>query len=270
LHSIPNGCNYFFGFNTDTPPFDDVLIRKAFIAVVDRKDLVDKIVDYGRQPALTFTPPGVFGHVDGSDAGVGIPYDPVQAQLWLAEAGHPGGGALGMYDIDLVFPDDYFSPHNLLIAEYAYFEWLEDIGVEVDFSGLGISAYIDLLYNNTPPSMWVYGSCGNIYPDAYGYLNDFVLGLGEVLGNWDDAAYLGYLNQASQTADPDERRLIYKLAEEALVENEAVVFPIYYDANGIATRPYLERTYGNGGLGGYIADWSIARQIFLPIIVNRE
>jgi hypothetical protein len=52
------------------------------------------------------------------------------------------------------------------------------------------------------------------------------------------------------------------------VETDAVMLPIYYFANGIATKPFLQRTYGTGGFSGRIADWRIMRRVFLPLILK--
>ena len=84
----------YYGFNTSLPPFDDPLVRKAFASAIDRQDLIDQALGGPQAPALTFTAPGVFGHVDGYVAGVGHPFNAAQAQTWLAAAGYPGGAGL--------------------------------------------------------------------------------------------------------------------------------------------------------------------------------
>ena len=71
----------YLGFNVSQPPFDNVLVRKAFSAAIDRVTLNDAYTVTTSQPALTFTPPDVLGHVDGYAQGVGLPYNPSQASL---------------------------------------------------------------------------------------------------------------------------------------------------------------------------------------------
>ena len=53
--------------------------------------------------------------------------------------------------------------------------------------------------------------------------------------------------------------MLYKQAEEILVETDAVVLPIFYKAIPLATRRYLERTYSSPERG-HIANWRITKQ----------
>ncbi len=113
LRVYPISCTYYYGFSVAQPPLDNPLVRKAFIAAVDRQGLIDSVLGGVALPALTYTPPGIFGHVDGYAEGVGIPYDPVQAREWLAEAGYADGQ--GLPEITLWFNT---SPGHQAIAEY--------------------------------------------------------------------------------------------------------------------------------------------------------
>jgi hypothetical protein len=46
------------------------------------------------------------------------------------------------------------------------------------------------------------------------------------------------------------------------------MLPIYYWADGIATKPYLQRTYGSFGYSGRVADWRIIHRMLLPLILR--
>jgi oligopeptide transport system substrate-binding protein len=94
VHIQPIACTSYYGFSVSQAPFDNPLVRKAFAAATDRQGLVNTLFGGTQRPALTFTPPGVFGHVDGYAEGVGIPYNPTQARQWLADAGYPNGQGL--------------------------------------------------------------------------------------------------------------------------------------------------------------------------------
>jgi len=261
IHYAPYPCTYYYGFNTAKPPFDDLLVRKAFIAAVDRQGVVDNVTRYAQQPALTFTPPGVFGHVDGAAEAVGIPYDPTQAQQWLAAAGYPNGQGLPL--ITLMY--NTLSRHED-IAEYVRQNWTDNLGVTVVLSDTNWEDYLDLLQID-PPQVWRLGWCADHY-DAYDFLYDAVNSQRASHGGWSNAAYDSLLNLAAQTADPDTRKSLYKQLEEILVETDAIMLPIYYYANGAATKPYLERTHNHGGFGGRIADWRIAWRLFLPVVLR--
>ena len=258
LHSAPVLCTYYYGFNTAKAPFDEALVRKAFSAAVDRQGVIDNVLEYAHQPALTFTSPGIFGHVDGYAEGVGIPLNTAQAQQWLADAGYPNGQ--GLPSITLMYNT---SAGHQAIAEYVRQNWIDNLGVTVVLSDTNWNDYLDLLQTD-PPQVWRLGWCNDDY-DAYDFLHDAVIPRSVSYGNWSNATYNSLLSQAAQTADLNTRKSLYKQAEEILVETDAVMLPIYYLANGVATKPYLQRTCANSGFGGWIADWRF-NPVFLPLI----
>jgi hypothetical protein len=112
-----------------------------------------------------------------------------------------------------------------------------------------------LLYSD-PPQVWRLGWCAD-FSDAYNFLFDGVISRNVLFGDWSNPTYESLLETAAVTFDLNTRAALYQQAEEILVETEAVMLPVYYYANGFATKPYLERTYGAGGFGGWIADWEI-------------
>ncbi len=260
MYQAPRLCTYYYGFNTTKEPFDDVQVRKAFIAAVNRQGVIDDALGYPRQPALTFTPPGIFGHVDGYTEGIGIPYNPTQAQQWLADAGYPNGQ--GLPEITLMYNT---SAGHQAIAEYIRQNWIDNLGVTVALSDANWSDYLNLLQTD-PPQIWRMSWCRD-YDDAYNFLYDGVMWR-VPYGNWSNPTYDSLLSQAAQTAEPAIRESLYKQAEEILVETDAVMLPIYYYANGVATKPYLERTYRNGGFGGRISDWRFLHRIYLPVVLR--
>lgn len=250
VHIEAGSCIYYYGFSISQAPFDDPLVRKAFSAATNRQGLINDVLYYGfDQPALTFTPAGVFGHVDGYAEGVGIPYNRTQAQQWLADAGYPNGQ--GLPPIALSFNT---STGHQRIAEYVQDSWYNTLGVSVTLQSLPWQDYMVLL-NNGQLQIWRGGWCPDYY-DAYSYLHDVpVVHNRGALGNWTNATYESLLDQALREQDPDVRKALYKQAEEILVETDAVVIPLYHYADGVASKPYLERTYP--ALTFDIATWRI-------------
>ena len=275
LHVASRLGTYYYGFNTAKAPFDILLVRKAFVAAVNRQGVIDLVAGqsdaglystaHGLPLALTFTAPGMWGHVDGSAEGVGIPYNPAQGRQWLAAAGYPGGQGLPL--ITLVYNA---HPVHQAVAEYIQQNWTDNLGATVTISHTeSWGAYLELLRTDAP-QVWRLGWIGDYY-DAYNFLRESVDGFGRAnYGNWNNLAYQGLLDLAAQTGDLNQRAALYRQAEEILVETDAVMLPIYYYANGIATKPYLQRTYGDGGFGGRIADWRIIYRTFLPLILRNS
>jgi ABC-type transport system substrate-binding protein len=237
-------CTYYFGFNTAKAPFNQALVRKAFIAALDRTQL-PSILDGPVLPAMTFTPPGIFGHVDGFTEGVGIPYNPTQARQWLAAAGYPNGQDLPA--IDVVGGGLTGQITTSYSLQFAYDGWSENLDVKVNLVFMEASAFLDLLEED-PPQVWYLRWCTDQpgQHDAYYYLHDGINSLRVALGNWQNTTYDDLLSQALATPDLAARKLLYKQAEEILVETDAVILPMHY--SGVA--------------GGY--------RVFLPVVLKNR
>ncbi|MBR0841252.1 ABC transporter substrate-binding protein [Bradyrhizobium liaoningense] len=65
-------------------PLDDVRVRRAVLAAIDRKALIDGAVEGFGTPIGSFYTPGSLGYVDTTGVN---PYDPEKAKKLLAEAG---------------------------------------------------------------------------------------------------------------------------------------------------------------------------------------
>jgi oligopeptide transport system substrate-binding protein len=248
LHMQSASGTYYYGFSLSQAPFDSLLVRKAFAAATDRQGLIDTVLHGVNEPALTFTAPGIFGHVDGAAEGVGMPYDPVQAQALLAAAGYTPAT---LPPVTLWYNT---SAGHKAIAEYVRKSWYDTLGVSATLSSLAWQQPYLGQVNAGNLQVWRMGWYSD-YPDAYSFLHD-ALEPRSSFGNWNNATYDGLLDQALNEPDPDARKALYKQAEEILVETDAVMIPLYYFTGVIATKPYLERTYPAGGQPD-VAMWRI-------------
>ncbi|MAT43992.1 MAG: hypothetical protein CL609_16790 [Anaerolineaceae bacterium] len=230
----PKASTYYYGMNTSLAPFNNVLVRKAFSAAIDRRGLIRSLgTGY---PAITFTPHGVFGYVNGYEEGIGLPYDPAQARAYLAQAGYPGGQNLPT--ITLAFNNNGVVHQD--IAQYIHDCWLNVLGVDVQLQSYDWEDYLNRLAAGEF-QIWRLG-WGADYLDAYNFLHDGLIVNQTALGNWNNFTYWNLLNQASLTTDQLLRQGYFKQAEEILVETDAVVAPIYFQESITATKPYLELT----------------------------
>lgn len=249
-------CTYYYGFTNNKPPFDNVLVRKAFSAAIDRFSLVENVLKGGQIPANTFAPDGIFGNAaEDPDIAPWI-LDPElgkeQAKAWLAEAGYPNGA--GFPVVTLMHNT---SEGHRTIAEAIQAMWRETLGVEVEVVNQEWGVYLQTIRNDTPladmPHIWRLGWCAD-YADNNNWVH-------EVFNNTEGANNLrrGCLDdtcteveelefdlitkQAGAEQDPDKRLELYKQAEKLLSEEEAAYAPIYYYAMNTLTKPWLTRTY---------------------------
>ena len=236
LEIAPALVTYYYGFTLDKPPFDDVLVRKAFTASIDRQSLIDFVLKGGQRPALTFTAPGNFGAVDAVKEGIGIPFDPAKAAQWLAEAGYPGGK--GLPEITLMYNT---SDNHKKIAEAIVAMWKEHLGVEVKIVNQEFKVYLKTLEND-PPQIWRLG-WGADYPDANNWLNGvFHSTSGLNMGRFNVPEFDQLVEQAAREQDQNKRVELYKQAETILAEEVVALAPIYHYTNVVLTKPYVKRT----------------------------
>src|SRR5207248_1375867 len=80
----------FAGLHAGMPPLDDVRVRQALLHAVDRKAILDNIMEGSAGPALGVLAPGVFGYKDMQLDRL-YPFDRAKAKALLAQAGFAPG-----------------------------------------------------------------------------------------------------------------------------------------------------------------------------------
>jgi peptide/nickel transport system substrate-binding protein len=122
---------------TDTPPFNDVRVRRAISHAIDRQAIIDAVFVKGEPtPAISRGVPEWSPRIDELDAGAKYyQYDPKEAKRLLAEAGFPKGlktpfNVTSGYGRDLV---DTFQ-----LAQ----RYLKDVGIEAELKLQEYGAYI--------------------------------------------------------------------------------------------------------------------------------
>ncbi len=242
LHEGPRAMTAYVGFTMAKPPFDNVLVRKAFSAAIDRETLKKLVTDSGTI-ATQFAPKGVFG---APDPEVGIGYDLKQAQAWLAEAGYPNGE--GFPDISLGYGAMSITKAQ---GEALQAMWKDGLGVDVRLEPQDFPVFLTTTAPNAPledmPNIWLLGWIAD-YPDE----NDFVYLVlhckdsenrpRAACTQADDLAA-----QASKETDPEQRKELYKQVEQMMIGDEVRIAPFTHDGYSTLTKPYIERGYPTFG-----------------------
>jgi len=83
LVSSPTFCTHYFAFDTNSAPFDDLAVRRAFAQGLDIDKLVALTMKGTVDRASTMVPPGISGHDDELTP---ILFDPEAARSLLAES----------------------------------------------------------------------------------------------------------------------------------------------------------------------------------------
>jgi len=79
-----HGPKTIVAINNQKKPFDDVRVRRAILAAIDQKAMIEGAIDGFGVPIGSFYVPGSLGYVDTTDSN---PFDIEKAKALLAEAG---------------------------------------------------------------------------------------------------------------------------------------------------------------------------------------
>jgi len=235
MQIVPTLCSHYYGFNTKKAPFDDPLVRKAFTAAIDRDTLVSSVVKLG-DPARWFTRAGVFSSSEISDT-LGIPFNMNQARDYLRQAGYIGG-TKRMPVITLGVNTD--DTHQR-IAETIAQMWKTNLNVEVRVSALDWKSYQQTLRDD-PPQIFRLGYCA-YYPDAANFAGVFQSKSPDNFTRWISLPYDQTVDAAAREIDASKRRALYRSAEKILVEDNAVIAPLWWSSRATLTRPNIQRSY---------------------------
>jgi oligopeptide transport system substrate-binding protein len=256
LYIAPVLCTYYFGFNTTKPPFDNPKVRKAFSMAIDRQKLIDTVLKGEQKPAKSFACPGIFGSVAEDPNFKGVTFDPAGAKALLAEAGYPDGK--GLPEITLMFNT---SEGHAKIAQFVQQSIKENLGVDIKLANQEWKVYLKTVTEDAP-QMYRMGWCAD-YPDQNNWvLENFHPTKGSNNPKWnpdkDPAAkrFAELVEKAAAESKPEERKKLYAEAEKILVEDEAIIAPIYYYTRVVCTKPYVQRGYAAFG-GEHIDKWKV-------------
>lgn len=214
-HMTLHGISYL-GFNTQKPPFNDVRVRRAFIQALDRS-WVPQIFQSGEQPLTGWITPGMVGY----DPNAGLALNIKKAQATLVQAGYAHGQTLP--PIELWFANT--SPENRQIAEIAQYQWRKNLGVSVALKNSDWKTYLKQL-DTDPPQIYRLQWYVD-YPDPDSFMSMFLAQSGNNHTRWKNAQYDAWVTQAAGTLDRQKRAQLYQKAQKMLLQDEAVIMPLY-------------------------------------------
>ncbi|EST54417.1 ABC transporter substrate-binding protein [Brevibacillus panacihumi W25] len=218
MKTQPTAGTYWYKFNTEKPPFNNVKIRKAFAYSIDRQSLIDNVLQAGQLPATGAVPPSMALNKDGY-----FKDNDIETAKKLLEEGLKEEGLTSLPTVTLSYNT---SEGHKKIAEAIQDQWKKNLGVDVKLENKEWKVYIEDLHQ------------GNYQIGRMGWLGDFndpinFLELykdkkgGNNDTNWENPQYKELLNQSSLEMDPAKRAAILADAEKILMEDMPIM-PIYF------------------------------------------
>jgi len=226
------------GLNVQDSPTDNLLIRKALAASINRRYLLDNILNTPwANEATGVIPPELPGY---QGAEVGYTYDPASAQNWLVEAGYPGGAGLPTIDL-------YGRSSNEALLEAIADQWRAVLGVSVEVHLVdNVGEYLHQCQESPICSYNAYRAGWIVdYFDAHSLLNDyFHPDSWWQLSGWDSAQYRELISLSMAEQDPAQRIAYLQEAERILVEGDVVTIPLYFTYRISLIKPGFDPVYG--------------------------
>jgi ABC-type transport system substrate-binding protein len=212
------GGVYYYGFNLDVTPFNNLKVRQAINYAIDKQTLIDEInleFGYNKVVAQGPIPPGMIGY---NSSLTGYSYDATEAQTLLSQAGYPEG-----FSTDLYYN---VSDFHRSIAEKIQ-TYLAQVGIIVELHGVEWNELTDLISQgelplfrlswivDTPdPTDFLYSLCHSASISNYVHYNNPTVD--------------SQIEQAWETIDETDFVQLIQQIESIIVDDAPAIYLYYY------------------------------------------
>jgi ABC-type oligopeptide transport system substrate-binding subunit len=224
---------YFYSINVTRKPLDNVWVRRALNASVDRDAIAHDLLRGTRDPWGNFTPSGYPGYV----APPGLRYDPAKAREYLARAGYPDGKGFPKVSIMFNTSDDHRR-----IAEAIQQMWKRELHVDIELSNQEWGSYLQAttgLQYDIARRSWI-----GDYLDPTSFLGCMVTGDGNNRAGYSNPHYDELMREAARELDVTKHLALLSQAEAVLL-SDCPVIPIYHYTVNDLVKPFVHGIWPN-------------------------
>ncbi|MCM3628038.1 peptide ABC transporter substrate-binding protein [Paenibacillus glycanilyticus] len=235
----PVASTYYYLFNTQKKPFNNVKIRKAFSMAVDRQNLIDNVARANQTPAFALVPPSIAG-ADGKTFREMYPGDFFtenndEAKKLLAE-GLAEEGLTKLPEITLLYNT---SEGHKKLAEAAVDMWRKNLGVEVKLANQEWGTFLE----TRKAGQFDIARAG--WGADINHPINFTYDLIHPKSGNNDGKYnnpkVGELLDNSLVADTPAKSLdMMAQAEKIAIQDDMAVLPLYYYTTVTMIKPGFE------------------------------
>jgi len=225
---------YYYVFNVQQKPFDDVRVRKAFALSIQRQGLIDHIIRAEKEPAYAWVPPGLKDKATGRDfreeGGNLISEDPERARNLLREAGYDENHPLPPVTI-------LFNTNEMhkAVAVAIQAMWKDNLGVSVSLMNQESKVFMASRAQGdyqVARASWIAD-----YADPMTFLDVFADEENDA--QYHNPAYNELIRRAKATND-EALRMAYMHEAEQMLFDDCVIIPIYYTTQPYVAQPYIK------------------------------
>lgn len=224
LRSFPYLKTGYMGMVTTKYPLSDTKVRRAIAMAIDKSKL-GNILHGAQQPATSWIPPRMLAHSER----VGLPFNPAKAKAELKASG---------VDMNRTWKFEMLLPNwdkPLLLSQYIQSELKKNLGFDVEiqaYDNKTFRAQVDLKSSPLFQLTW-----SADYPDPDNFMSVWLSNSGNNRTGWKNAKYDELVLQARGTIDAKSREAKYIAAQRMMLEDDAIIVPLYYEPNMALVRP---------------------------------
>jgi peptide/nickel transport system substrate-binding protein len=247
VHEVVGGRVVFIGMHAGLAPLDDVRVRQAMLFAVDRKAILDNIMEGSAVPARGVLAPGVFGFKD-MQLDQAYPFDKNRAKQLLTQAGwapgpdgilQKGGQRLSLNW--LAARGRYPKDGEITEAVQAM---LKEVGIEakvqfLDWASVFKEVRGETLNRHLFTLGWVTTNADADYSLYTLFTSKHVPATGWNTSRYANAKVDQLLEQARRSLNQSEREKLYGEVQDILVK-EMVWIPVYNTKEIVATRAFVK------------------------------
>lgn len=232
LHTYPLCGTYYYIFNIQLPPFNNIHFRKAFALAINRTAIVNNITQSQEHPAMGYIPPTIWkveSHFKDND----IEEARRQFELGLSETGYTRNS---LPTITLTY--NTASVHHK-IAQAIQEQWHKTFGIRVKLANKEWKVFLDELAHKQFQIARMGGIATFKDPMTFFELYKYPYSSRNFSG-WTNSLFTHLLEEAEKCPDPFQRERLFRQAEKILMD-EMPIIPIYY-----YTGTYIKKEYVKG------------------------
>lgn len=250
VQAISPLCTDYRLFDVSRAPFDDPLVRQAFVLAIDKDRYNEAVMNGEGIIADGLYPPGLPGYTPDVQP---IRFDPEAAVQALRESSYGGPGGLPKIVLTTYGAGGDISFYDGMLIQM----WQTVLGVTVTPEGLDSLDFQEQLYSGRHGHIVNAGWCAD-YPDPENFADLFHSLSNQNHGSYSSPELDALLVEARGERDIDRRLKMYQQAQQMIVGDAAALFLTHSRPYYIVTKPYLD---------GYVASpIGVPQHMYLSIV----
>ena len=226
LKTFPQFKTGFLSFVSNKYPVSNLKFRRAIAMAIDKTKIRDLFPGV-QFPATSLVPPGMMGYSKEA----GLPFNPSLAKVELIRSGVEVSGLTLQY----LIPN---WDRSLSVAEFVKSELRKNLGIEVAMHPMENKAYrVQLGFHANP--LFDFSWTAD-YSDPDTFLSLFLSTSGNSATAWTNPVFDFLVMKARRSQSAVEREKLYNDLQKILLQDEAIIVPLYYEPNLVLIKPRVK------------------------------